>query len=212
MFYYNIHTHVSNDNPSGVELVSIVIKDPLEKSNAPYRSYGIHPWYIYNVAEQKKQLRHYVLLPETVAIGEAGLDQETDTDLALQEELFRWQIELSEELHKPLIIHCVKAWAALITLRKEYNPRQPWIVHGFRGKPELARQLIRQGIHLSFGARFNAAALREAWPDHVLAETDEREMPISAIYQEIADSLALPLEVVAMKLAENTTSIFCFFK
>ena len=36
------------------------------------------------------------------------------------------------------------------------------IIHGFRGKPELARQLTAAGFFLSLGARYNPASERFA--------------------------------------------------
>ena len=78
----------------------------------------------------------------------------------LQKEVFLAQANLAEETHKPLIIHCVKAWADLIACKKAVKPEMPWIIHGFRGNGELASQLVRLGFYLSFGDRFNPSALR----------------------------------------------------
>lgn len=212
MRFYNIHTHHPAEDPSVIEIVNEIIKEQPNKLETPYRSYGIHPWYINNVEQQMEQLQQLVSLPETVAIGEAGLDKLAETDFVVQQKVFKAQAVLAESVQKPLIIHCVKAWPELLAMKKEIKPSVPWIIHGFRGKPELAEQLIEQGFYLSFGAQFNPAALQQAWPEHLLAETDETETPIQQVYQQMADSLALPLEVVASKLAENTTSVFCFLK
>ncbi|MDF9831171.1 TatD family hydrolase [Parabacteroides sp. PF5-6] len=212
MNLYNIHTHHPSGAPSALEIVNILIKEQPDETDAPYRSYGIHPAYIYNVEEQLAQLRQQATLPQTVAIGEAGLDKLVATDFTLQQQLFKTQALVAEQIGKPLIIHCVKAWQELSAIKKEITPTQPWIIHGFRGKPELAEQLIAQGFYLSFGSRFNPEALRKAWPDRLLAETDEAETSIQAVYQQLADALSLPLETISFKLAENTTSIFCFLK
>ena len=90
-----------------------------------------------------------------VAIGEAGLDTLAESPMDLQKEVFLAQANLAEETHKPLIIHCVKAWADLIACKKAVKPEMPWIIHGFRGNGELASQLVRLGFYLSFGDRFN---------------------------------------------------------
>jgi len=212
MNYYNIHTHQSSEDPSVVEIVNMIIKEQVDKTDAPYRSYGIHPWYIYNVKEQMEKLKTFVSLKETVAIGEAGLDKMAETNFEIQEKVFRSQALLAESVKKPLIIHCVKAWQELLAIKKEIKPSIPWIIHGFRGKPELAEQLIEHGFYLSFGSQFNPPALQKAWPNHFLTETDEAEINIQKVYQQIADGFALPIETVASKLAENYTHIFCFLK
>ncbi|MDH6534410.1 TatD DNase family protein [Parabacteroides sp. PM5-20] len=209
MKYYDIHTHRASGEAEVLEVINVIIKEPVEKNDAPYRSYGIHPWYIGNVEEQMEELRKAAFLPETVAIGEAGLDKLAETDFATQEDAFLRQIRLAEEVEKPLIIHCVKAWTELLRLKKEMKPIQPWIVHGFRGKPALAAQLIEQGIFLSLGSSFNPSSLQTAWPGYVLTETDEKTGSIRDVYQGFADTLSLPLETVARQLAENSRHIFC---
>ena len=57
-------------------------------------------------------------------------------------------------------------------LKKELVPAQPWIIHGFTGKPELARQLVAAGFGISLGHRA-APTLREIIPaEHRFEETD----------------------------------------
>ena len=57
--------------------------------------------------------------------------------------------KLAEETRKPLIIHCVGRYGLLTDLHRELRPTQPWIIHGFTGKPELARQLVAEGFFFS---------------------------------------------------------------
>lgn len=40
-------------------------------------------------------------------------------------------------------------------LRKAFRPKQRWIIHGFRRKPELARQLVDAGFDISIGTKYN---------------------------------------------------------
>lgn len=213
MKYYDIHTHRQSGDPDVTEIVNVIIRHQaggMEACCAPFRSYGIHPWYIYNVEEQMEMLKTVASLAETVAIGEAGLDKTAETDFEMQEKVFRAQVLLAESVKKPLIIHCVKAWQELLAVKKEINPSVPWVVHGFRGKAELSGQLTGHGFYLSFGSRFNSMALQKAQPNRILAETDETGAGIRAVYQHIADCLALPVEAVASKLSENTTAVFLF--
>lgn len=209
MQYFNVHSHQPSRSAGEITIVNTIVKEETAENHAPYRSYGIHPWYISDVEKQMEQLRHYALLKETIAIGEAGLDKLTETDLVLQTDVFRQQALLAEEISKPMIIHCVKAWTEIMALKQEITPRQPWVIHGFRGKPELAHQLTTHGFLLSFGEKFNPEALRQTRPESVLAETDESTQPIAEIYRKIAASLSLSIDVVASTLAENSRHIFC---
>lgn len=176
--------------------------------SARFYSYGIHPWYIYNVSEQLEELKTFIFCPDVVAIGEAGLDKQAESPMSIQEDVFRKQAYLAEEAGKPLIIHCVKAWPELIAARKTISPHMPWIIHGFRGNKELAKQLIHQGFFLSFGARFNPEALQAAWPEAILVETDGQETDIRSVYRLLTASLNLPPELFALKIRENVRQVF----
>lgn len=92
--------------------------------------------------------------PRVVAVGEAGLDKLCDVPLPLQQEAFQAAIELSEKYRFPLLIHAVKATVELLVFQKKHRPTQPWIIHGFRGKKELAEDLLRHGFYLSFGKKY----------------------------------------------------------
>ncbi len=167
------HTH---DHDS---LTGIISLEPHEldcMTSGRVYSVGVHPWRasvateddIHRVEEAAKR-------PEVVMIGECGLDRLCDTPMEDQMRVFRRMIALSERLGKPLILHVVKAFGPVMELHKTLRPRQPWIVHGFRGKPELARQLVREGMYLSFGERYNEESLRVTPPEFVLQESDESQ-------------------------------------
>lgn len=209
MVCYDIHTHYPPVRPEDVTIINTMIgygENPSPMRGA-YRSVGIHPWYISHAEEQLAELRREVLSPDIVAIGETGLDKLAQTPLKCQQEIFSASVSLAEELGLFVIIHCVKAWDELIALKKACHPRMPWVVHGFRGKAALARQLIRQGFYLSFGARFNPDALREAWPNRLFAETDDRTTGIRPVYDSLSASLDIPLPLFAGQIAENVRSL-----
>jgi len=184
-----------------VAIVSVDIRQPVTLE-AGYYSVGIHPWHA--GASELKIVETMAEHPNVVAIGEAGLDKLASAPLKVQEELFISQIELAEKLRKPLIIHCVKAWQELIDIRKRYKSDIPWIIHGFRGNGELARQLLRFGFQLSFGLHFNPDALSAAWGTHCLyAETDEVNSSIEDVYSRIAAQLSITVEALAHEISEN---------
>lgn len=210
MTYYDIHTHQPSLHPEDVAIVNtLVARENVCAVIAPIRSVGIHPWYISDQPEvQISELKSLLTIPGVVAIGEVGLDKLAGTPLKRQQEIFKTLAALAESVGMPLLIHCVKAWDELIEARKEINPHVPWIIHGFRGNGELARQLLRQDFFLSFGQYFNPGALLEAWPDRMFAETDDRPVDIRFVYRQIAQSLGLPTERVLSQLAENVSHTF----
>lgn len=100
-------------------------------------------------------------------------DESREEILARQTELLRIHFELSETLGKPMILHIVRAFSEIIALKKLWHPSRPWIIHGFRGKSQLARQLLDHGFYLSFGPRHNPASLSITPTSRLLHESDQ---------------------------------------
>ena len=146
-------------------------------------SVGLHPWSARRDAHHEALLRSAAVHPQVVAIGECGIDLVRSTlDEAGQIELTLLHARLAEELHKPLVLHCVRSFNIIARLLKEFSPTQPWIIHGFRGNATVARQLLRfKQVWLSFGERFNADALAATPQNRRLAETDCSSRPIEEI-------------------------------
>ncbi len=154
-----------------------------------YYSAGIHPWDAHKANKKLlEKLYHTLLNEDVVAVGECGLDKYAEASYEQQEQLFLHHIQLSEELSKPLIIHCVKHFNELIQIRKKIKPTQDWIAHGFRGKPQLAEQLLKAGFYLSFGERFNPESVRICPSNRLLIETDESKKSIQEIYEMVMEA------------------------
>ena len=128
--------------------------------------------------------------------------------MGMQIELFEEQVRLAEELRKPFVIHCVRAWGELLDVHKRLRPTEPWIVHGFRGKAPLAEQLLRAGLSLSFGRLHNADALKEAWEAHRLfIETDDCPIDIVTVYACIAEELGVSVDTLASDVGRRFAEI-----
>lgn len=190
MMPIDIHTHKEAPQPDAVISLSLPDLPALfpwsqDESIGQVQLYsvGIHPWDAgkFN-AEVASTLEKAVKLPYVVAIGECGIDLlHKEVPLFKQMEVFKFQIELSERVKKPLIIHDVKAHEIIIGLRKDMKPSQPWIIHGFRGKPSVAQMLLKAGCLLSFGEKFNPDTVRLIEPDKILTETDCSPLSIQDI-------------------------------
>ncbi|MDO4949377.1 MAG: TatD family hydrolase [Bacteroidales bacterium] len=180
------------------------------RANPDFPSVGLHPWHLteQHLAACLLQLEREASRPEIMAIGEAGLDRLCGTPFPLQLQAFRRVIRIADDVGKPLVIHCVKSVGELLALKKEYSPRNTWILHGFRGKPETAVQLQHSGISLSFGEKFNVRALQATSPDRLFVETDESSLTIEDIYGRVAVALHVSREVLCRQVHQNIVKAF----
>lgn len=208
--YFDIHTHHLSACPSEA-IYNADSKYMPTPDEAIYISVGIHPWHLTDEDYPVRLQWVESMLQDDkriIALGEAGLDKCCDAPFALQEEAFRKVISLSEHYCRPLIIHAVKAYNELIALKKEVHPSQPWIIHGFRGKKELAQSLVNQGFYLSFGEHYHADALREMPEGSFLFETDESLVPISSLYGRAAEIRGISPESLAREVSRTVNSLF----
>lgn len=186
-----IDTHCHNpqtDNPFAVVNIALAeARQLLQTNTQQFFSVGIHPWDVHKTDSSTIDLFEEVLVDIRVkAIGECGFDRNAKATFKEQVYFFERQVTLSEKFEKPLIIHCVAAFNELIVLRKRLNPSQNWIVHGFRGKPELASQLLKHDFALSFGEKYNPLSVEATPINRLCIETDTCIMPIEEIYKAIA--------------------------
>lgn len=178
---FDIHTHklkpYSIYSPFTLDDVS---------SGSPYLSLGIHPWRLANIQDIKSELVLLINRCEEYkdilkAIGETGLDTTISTTMEEQMDVFKQHVALSEKLKLPLIIHCVKAFELLKQLKNQLSPAQAWIIHDFRKKAELAKQLVNQEFYLSLSPNILKLKVEELkkYPNHNLFfETDESDIEI----------------------------------
>lgn len=184
--FKDIHSH--NSVPSDDRVISLDYDSDVPAEG--YYSVGIHPWRtaeIDSLDDVMASIAAKASKENVVAIGEAGLDRLCGAEMERQKEIFTAQARLAEQIGKPLVIHCVKAFDVLMALKKELKPQQPWVVHGFRGKPETARQLLDAGISLSFGEKFNPETLKIVDDDRLYTETDESQIDIDSILAKITN-------------------------
>lgn len=178
----DIHTHDFNRKANAIINIS---PDQEIETGAVY-SVGIHPWHVETADENALQLltqksKH----PQVVAIGETGLDPTRGDNIALQHQLLLHHIKLSEETGKPLILHIVKRYNDIIALHAKLRPASAWIIHGFRGKPQLAQELLRHGFYLSLGEKFNHETAGVIPENRLFYESDESLLSIDDIITRI---------------------------
>lgn len=184
----DIHTHRPAPVPDAVINIS-----PMEFNPMPGQSYsvGIHPWDTgikppeENIMAALQQAASH---PQVVAIGECGIDTLKGGPMFRQIKIMEMHAMLAEKTGKPLIIHAVKSQDIIIGMKQDLKPLQPWIIHGFRGKPGMAETYLRAGCMLSFGEKFNPDALRIVADDMILCETDCSQLPILQIVSALSEA------------------------
>lgn len=131
-----------------------------------------------------EELRRLTTAPQTVAIGEVGLDGQTGPAMPIQEDVFRQMIRLAREASRPLLLHMRRATGRVLALLKEERAREVGgIAHAFSGSLETARQLIELGFAIGIGGVVTypgsrLAGVVQALPaDWLVLETDAPDLP-----------------------------------
>ena len=153
---------------------------------------------------------HHPVCQDELSLGgeEYGMDCRWDIPLPRQEADFRQHVQESERTGKPLVIHCVRTLEHILRIRKEMQPVQPWIMHGFRGQPQQLQSLLSAGIYVSFGLHFNKESLLLCPLDRMLLETDDTIAPIEPLYQEVARLKGISVEELKQVIWENANKLF----
>ena len=213
--YVDAHTHCPDaGDAASIQIHSLHLTEAMPEHFAGrlFASIGLHPWQAEDLTEGSLLLLEEKLLtfPRVVALGEAGLDRICSTPYSKQLYFFREEVKLADHLDLPLIIHLVRAQDDLVRLKKELRPYSPWLIHGFRGKPEQAAQLLRSGFYLSFGRHFHPESLALAYREgQAFLETDDiAELSIASVYEEASRSLGISLEELREKLYAQALMIF----
>ncbi|MEY8685930.1 TatD family hydrolase [Bacteroides sp. AN502(2024)] len=213
----DIHTHKQEVDSLGKSIINYPLLTgsslymPLAGTERrSFYSVGIHPWELreHNVRQQLGLLRQLLRVKRFVAVGEAGLDKLAAASMELQLEVFKEQVKLSEKCGLPLIIHCVKAMEELLAVKKEYCPQQPWIWHGFRGKPEQAMQLLKKGFYLSFGEYYSDETMQIIPDEDLFLETDNSLLDIENILCRAAKVRGVEVIVLREVIRRNIQNVF----
>lgn len=199
---YDLHTHHHPILPG--EAVVQLSPDAFVPQPGHLYSVGLHPW---DVGGDWRVLMASLLVmalhPQVVMVGETGVDKIKGTaGIELQVEVFREHVKLSELVCKPLIVHCVKAIDEILAVRKELRAQMPWVIHGFRGGVEQAKQLVRAGIFMSVGGRFDEELLRALPLDSILVESDELS-DVGVVYERVGAIKGVEVAELKQHVANN---------
>jgi TatD DNase family protein len=214
--FVDIHTHNAKTDDDLIQIVNLDLETPCPEQG--YYSYGIHPWDLDKVDFQTEEafalLEERLQLPNVVALGEAGLDKMHKDSFEQQIAVFERQIDLSEALQKPMILHDVKSHNEILALRKKHKAKQPWILHGFNGTEQDIRQLIEQGLYFSVGEsllhseRKISKSLKSIPLEKLFLETDMAEIDIEMVYEAAAKLLEMGINALRAQIFSNFAKLF----
>ena len=214
------------DIPSSRMAVELAEKYPFV-----YAAVGFHPENLEGVERSDlEEIRRLAAHEKVVAIGEIGLDYywvKEEEDRKKEQEFFRAQLALAEELNLPVIVHDREAHGDTLAIVKEF-PNVRGVFHCYSGSVEMAQELVKMGWMLSFtgvltyhNAR-KAVEVAEAIPlEHLMIETDSPYMApvphrgkrnhsgyVRQVCEKLAEIKGIPADECARITLENGCRFF----
>lgn len=195
----DFHTHLHNieryRGDSTVIAVRSLMPDEETDDRSDLFTVGIHPMDEQRYADPEGLLlRRIDELGECfLGIGECGWDHRSSWSMEEQTALVRRHILLADQLCCPLILHVVGGWHLLLRERRAH-PEGVWVVHGFRGKPALLRQLEEAHIEVSLHPQYR---WEEVPKRPFFLESDESSIPLTETYSRASGQLGVSVSSLA---------------
>ena len=191
---------------------------------------GLHPTHVKeNYKEELSHVEEMLAKRSFFAVGEIGIDLYWDkSTLGIQQEAFKYQIQLAKKYKLPIVIHCREAFDEIFeVLESEKGDDLYGIFHCFTGTKEQAEKAISYHMKLGIGGviTFKNGKIDQFLKDidikHIVLETDSPYLaPIpyrgkrneSAYITEIVDKLTtiygLSFDEIASITTQNSKDVF----
>ncbi len=214
---------VGTDYESSVESIAIAEKYP-----NVFATVGVHPHDAKDTTvDFIEKLRNLTKHDKVVAIGEMGLDfYRNISPPEVQRTVFLKQLELTEELDLPAVIHNRDADDALMTILEEITPERG-VVHCFSSDLETAKEILNLGVKISFtgtvtfGKNNSESVLKYINLEDFMLETDcpflapvpnrgKLNEPANVLHiaRRVAEIKGLSVEEVAEQTTRNAQTFF----
>ena len=117
-----------------------------------YSTAGVHPHDAKTMNEETiPQLSTLLKEKQVVAVGECGLDFDRDfSPRPVQEQCFRAQLTLAQEVQKPLFLHERAAFDRFVEILKDYTHLPKGVVHCFTGSLSEVKTYLEAGYYIGF--------------------------------------------------------------
>lgn len=187
---------------------------------------GVHPLDFEEEPYDATRLLRLAQDPKVIAIGEIGLDYYYSAEnKATQQAVFASQIDVANQLNKPVIIHTREAREDTIRLLRDNQAEKcGGVLHCFTENYDMAKQALDLGFYISISGIItfkNAEELRDVVRklplDRLLVETDSPYLaPVPyrgkqnqpAYTREVCEYVAALKGVSAEEMAQITTQNF----
>lgn len=212
-------------HPAGWEAIAALSRDFPQIRPA----FGVHPMHAELLtADTVSELRQ--LSGRAAAIGEIGLDYLLPSpSRETQQAAFRSQLAVALEANLPVLIHCRKAFSDLLAILAEVGvDRIGGVMHAFSGSPDIARDCLRLGLHISlagpvtYSNAVRPVAVAACVPlERLLIETDAPDLApepyrggvnlpayLAATARRIAAIREIPVEEVGQATTLNAQRLF----
>ncbi len=215
---------------------SVLVKNQAEKFDCVYFAAGFHPmdidrYSVYAEEEISKLLAH----EKCVAVGEIGLDYYWKKDnKEEQKKAFIRQIEIAYENKLPINVHVRDAIGDALEILKQNKSKLVYggTMHCFSGSKEIAAEMLKIGMYISFGGTLTFKNARSALEvasfvpdDMILTETDSPYLApepirgtvntpknIPYVVKKLAEIKGLDEAVLAEKIMNNARTLFTKLK
>ena len=199
-----------------------------ENNENIFSSVGVHPHDSIDAEEGYiDEIYELMQYESMIAVGEIGLDYYRNiSPPEIQEKVLRAQIEIAQDLNRPIIFHNREADSDIIKVLSEY-PEVIGVAHCFSSTLETANALLAMGYYISFSGNITfknshlSDVVAEIPLDRVLVETDSPYLSpepyrgktnepsrVRIIAEKLAEIKNIPFEEIAKHTHENASELF----
>ena len=199
-----------------------------ENNDDIFASSGVHPHDSKDVVEgYTDEIYELMEYESMIAIGEIGLDYYRNlSDAETQKKVFKDQMEVAQDLDKPVIIHNRDADVDTLQIISEYS-NVVGVAHCFSSSLETAQAFLELGYYISFSGNVTYKnshlpdVVKSIPLDRVMVETDSPYLspepergksnePSRIIHtlSKLSEIYGLSYEEMAKHTYDNTTELF----
>ncbi|WP_299556671.1 TatD family hydrolase [Seonamhaeicola sp.] len=191
---------------------------------------GLHPTHVKdNYKDELQHVEDMLAKRHFYAVGEIGIDLYWDkTTLGIQQEAFKYQIELAKQYQLPIVIHCRESFNEIFEVLEAVKHDDLFgIFHCFTGTLEQAHQAISYNMKLGIGgvATFKNGKidkfLNEIDLKHIVLETDSpylapvpyrgkrnESVYILKVLEKLSEIYGISIQEIASITTQNSKDVF----
>jgi TatD DNase family protein len=210
--FIDFHTHIQSQN---VDVISVLSHHENAVNPHLLHTLGLHPWF--EIAEPTQVFNrirhHYLVNPRCLGIGECGLDRIKGLTFSEQIDIFEKLVHIANEINAPVVIHCVRAFDAVLQIYKSIA-KTPWAVHGYTRNKILCKQLVDAGIYISVAPGINMShtlidSIKWLPLEFLFIESDvDRSLEIDQRYSILASVRGIEVDFLKHSVFNNFTDFF----